>query len=343
MPVVKADAYNHGAVEVSRILVSQGVRFLAVASAEEGVALRRAGIKIGIVILSDFLPSERDLLVQYDLAPVLYAVAHVREFSALATKAGRVLPFHLKVDTGLTRLGMLATGADIVEQIRNTENVSLQGVMTHLASAEDFDSPQSASQIDRFSDICAALMNMGSLPELLHMSSTNAIAYGRRDAWHSMVRPGLSLYGYVSPASGIPAERLLQVEPVLTWKASVLSVKDIPEGSLIGYGGSYRTTRPSRIAVLAAGYADGYPHSLGNVGQVIVNSRLAPIRGAVSMDLITIDVTDCPPVAPGDAAVLLGNTPEASMNAQDIADLAGTIPYVILCSIGRRVKRVYVD
>jgi alanine racemase len=238
---------------------------------------------------------------------------------------------------------MLATGADIVEQIRNTENVSLQGVMTHLASAEDFDSPQSASQIDRFSDICAALMNMGSLPELLHMSSTNAIAYGRRDAWYSMVRPGLSLYGYVSPASGIPAERLLQVEPVLTWKASVLSVKDIPEGSLIGYGGSYRTTRPSRIAVLAAGYADGYPHSLGNVGQVIVNSRLAPIRGAVSMDLITIDVTDCPPVAPGDAAVLLGNTPEASMNAQDIADLAGTIPYVILCSIGRRVKRVYVD
>jgi alanine racemase len=195
-----------------------------------------------------------------------------------------------------------------------------------------------------FESVCSQLANAGVQPPFLHLASTIPIAYGRRGAWKRMVRPGHAIYGYVSPvAKGTAPARLLDVRPALSWKASVLAVKDLPAGALVGYGGMFRTTQPTRIAVLAAGYADGIPHRLSNKGHVIVKGRLAPIIGAVSMDLTTIDITHCGPLAPGDSVILLGSEGNVSIDAQQIARVAGTISYSVLCGIHARVKRIYVD
>jgi alanine racemase len=343
MPVVKADAYNHGAIEVSRILVAEGVHRLAVASAEEGIALRQAGIEVEILLMADFLHDERDAIVDYNLTPVLHSIQHIGDLDDLAAKAQRCLGYHLKIDTGLSRLGMQATCQEILSAVQSSSNTTLRGVMTHLASAEDFISAQTDNQISAFLSTIDGLSSGEVKPPFIHLSSTNAIAYGRRQAWQNLVRPGLSIYGYVSHAFGDPREQLLQVKPALTWKSAVLAVKDLPEGTLVGYNGTFRTARPTRTAVLATGYADGYPQWLGNKGKVIVNGVLAPIIGAVSMDLITVDISDCPSVAPGGTVTLLGRQNGVSMDAQEIAALAGTIPYAILCNIGRRVSRQYVD
>jgi alanine racemase len=343
MPVVKADAYNHGAVEVSRVLAGEGVRWLAVASADEGVALRRAGIKCGIVLMADFLPGEREAVIEYDLTPVLHSLDQMRHLSAMAAKAQRTLPYHLKIDSGLSRLGTRANCAEITDALRAAPNIILQGLMTHFASAEDFTSSQTDEQIRTFLELCDGLRDRVADPAFIHLSSTNAVAYGRRKAWQSLVRPGLSLYGYISSSFGEAPECLLKVKPALTWKAAVLAIKDLPAGALVGYNAQFRTQRPTRAAVLAAGYADGYPHNLRNKGKVIVNGMLAPVIGAVSMDLITIDITDCPPLAPGDAVTLLGRQNSASMDALDVSALAGTIPYAVLCGIGKRVNRLYVS
>jgi alanine racemase len=179
-------------------------------------------------------------------------------------------------------------------------------------------------------------------PRVVHASSTSPVAYGRRGLWKTMVRPGLAIYGYVSPAEGSPPERLLAVRPALEWKAAVLQVKDIPEGATVGYGALFRAPKPMRIAVLGAGYADGYPHHLGNRSRVILKGRHAAVLGAVSMDLLTVDATGCPDLQPGDAATLLGEEGEARVDAAELARGAGTIAYTILCAIAARVKRFYV-
>jgi alanine racemase len=174
------------------------------------------------------------------------------------------------------------------------------------------------------------------------MSSTNPIAYGRRSAWANMVRAGHSLYGYVSPAKGDAPAKILEVRPALSWRATILAVKDLPAGALVGYGGTFRTERPTRIAVLAAGYADGVPHRMSNRGKVIAGGQLVPVVGAVSMDLTTIDITDVPALGPGDTVTILGREGAAELNAQQVARWAGTISYMVLCGINARVPRVYV-
>jgi alanine racemase len=216
--------------------------------------------------------------------------------------------------------------------------------MTHFASSANYATSQTDEQIRAFGVVCEQLSRAGVNPALLHMSSSTPIVYGRREAWRQMVRPGHAIYGYVSPiAKGTPPHAIVEVKPALTWKSAVLAVKDLPVGALVGYGGMFKATHAMRIAVLAAGYADGIPHRLSNKGRVIVKGHFAPIIGAVSMDLTTIDVTHCPPVEVGDAVTLLGREGEASIDAQQIARLAGTISYSILCGIHARVKRIYVD
>jgi alanine racemase len=216
--------------------------------------------------------------------------------------------------------------------------------MTHLASSANYATTQTEEQMRAFQDTCSALARAGVHPPILHLASSTPVAYGRKDAWQRMVRPGHAVYGYVSPvAKGAAPPRLLEVRPALTWKTAVLAVKDLPAGALVGYGGMYRTSQPTRIAVLAVGYADGIPHRLSNKGRVIANGHLAPIIGAVSMDLTTIDITHCPPIATGDAVTLLGSEGGVSIDAQQIARIAGTISYSVLCGIHARVKRMYID
>jgi alanine racemase len=340
--VVKADAYGHGAVEVSRTLVAEGARWLAVSSAEEGVALREAGIAARILVMADCQPFARDAVLEYKLTPVILSLDDLRGMDSFAAARGARLPYHLKVDSGMGRLGTLAAGPEIAAAVRAAGHLDLEGLMSHLASSADYSRTQTEQQRRAFEDLGRALAEAGIAPPFRHLSSTNAIAYGRRDAWYNMVRPGHLLYGYFAHARGPAPARVLNVKPALTWKASVLAAKDVPEGALVGYGGMFRAPHPMRIGVLAVGYADGLSHRLSNRGHAIAAGRLVPILGAVSMDLTTIDLTECPSIGPGDAVTLLGSEGDVSINAQQMARTAGTISYDILCGIRTRVARVYV-
>ncbi len=342
MPVVKADAYRHGAIEVSRTLEQQGARWLAVSNTEEGVALRDAGIQARILVMADFLPFTREAMLAYDLTPVIHSLEDLRELDRLAAARAQAFRYHLKIDTGMGRLGVCSDAASIGDAILNAKHVEIEGLMTHFASAANYQSTQTDDQLAVFDRLARGLNEAGIYPKLMHLSSTIPVAYGRRQAWRGMIRPGHAIYGYVSPARGHAPARILQVKPALTWRATILSVKEISAGSLIGYGGIFRAPRPMRVAVLAAGYADGIPHRLSNRGSVIVNGRLAPILGAVSMDLTSIDLTNSPETVAGDAVTLLGSEGDVSLDAQQIAKLAGTISYSVLCGIHARVKRVYV-
>jgi alanine racemase len=240
------------------------------------------------------------------------------------------------------RLGTRATTTEILATIAATPHARLEGLMTHFASAADFTSPQTAAQIDYFQSIVRQLGDAGIHAPLRHTSSTNAIGYARDTRGLTLVRAGHALYGYVSPARGDAPPQLLDVQPALTWKAKILAVKDLPEGALVGYGGSFRAPRPMRIGILGAGYADGIFHRLSNRGKVIADGRLTPILGTVSMDLTTIDLSHTTALSPGDEVTLLGTEGACSLDAQQIAKTAGTISYNILCSISARVRRVYV-
>jgi alanine racemase len=342
MPVVKADAYRHGAVEVSRVLEECGARWLAVSNTDEGVALRDAGIRARILVMADFLPFTREALLAYNLTPVIYSLADLAELDRLAAQRNQRVCCHLKIDTGMGRLGVRADTPAIAQAVLAAKNVQVEALMTHFASAGNYQNSQTDEQIALFEKTVAGLAAAGVDPQLLHLASTIPVAYRRQSSWRGMVRPGHAIYGYVSPARGHAPAQVLAVKPALTWRATILSVKDLPAGSLIGYGGMFRAPQPLRLAILAAGYADGIPHRLSNRGSVIVNGKLAPIVGAVSMDLTSIDVTGRPEVKVGDAVTLLGTEGDASIDAQEIAKLAGTISYSVLCGIHARVKRIYV-
>jgi len=342
MGVVKSDAYGHGAVEVARLLVAEGARWLAVSNASEGVALRKAGIPARILVMADCFPFEHPYLFEYSLTPVVHSLADLEVLDRQAEARGVRLPFHLKIDTGMCRLGTRAAPGEILAALSRARHLMLEGLMTHFASSADYASSQTDEQIAAFQTVLSELRRRGIEPEWIHLSSTNPVAYGRRNAWGNMVRVGHALYGYVSPAKGHAPGQLIKVRPALSWKARILSVKQLPAGSRVGYGGTFRTEQPTLIAVLAAGYADGVPHRLSNRGKVIAGGQLAPIVGAVSMDLTTIDITRVPDLKPGDAVTLIGEEGEAELNAQQIARWAGTISYCVLCGISPRVPRIYV-
>ena len=340
--VVKADAYGHGAVEVSRMLVEEGARWLAVSSVDEAVALRDAGIATRILVMAGFLRYEEEALVEYDLTPAVHALEDIAEVERLARARARPLRYHLKIDSGMGRLGTRATAAEIATAVGAARLAHLEGLMTHFASAADYTSSQTDEQIACFDALCRDLAAAGIRPQYIHLASTNAIGYGRREAWHNMVRAGHAIYGYLSPPRGPAPARVIEIQPALQWKAKILTVKEIPEGARVGYGGSFRASHPMRIAILGAGYADGVFHRMSNRGKVIAAGKLVPILGTVSMDLTTIDITHTEALRPGDEVTLLGREGDVSLDAQEIARVAGTISYNILCNISARVRRVYV-
>jgi alanine racemase len=346
MGVVKANAYGHGAVEVARILCEEGAKWLAVTCVEEGIALRRAGINCRILVMAGVMEWEHEALRDFRLTPVAHSLDDLRRFDAAMAPSGefpvKPVDVHLKIDTGMNRLGTCASAPEIAEAVSALRNVRVEGLLSHFASAADFTSEQTEAQIRVFGEMWSSLARHGIRPALMHFASTNAIAYPRRDAWLSLVRPGHAIYGYVSPARGQAPPPVLAVKPVLSWRTRIIEVKDIPAGSKVGYGGSFTASSPMRLAVLAAGYADGVPHRLSNSGKVIAGGRFAPIVGTVSMDLTTIDITQSPQLQPGDAVTLLGREGGVSLDAQQMARTAGTISYNVLCGISARVKRFYI-
>jgi len=328
MPVVKADAYRHGSVEVSRTLMAEGARWLAVSSVDEGIRLREHQIDARVLIMGGVLPWEHGLLKQYELTPVVHDLAEIAALDGV--------PYHLKVDSGMGRMGTRASAAEIAGAV----NAGLEGLMTHFASSADFTSPQTELQSERFEQIRQALREAGHDPAFVHMASTNPVVLPRRQTWQNMVRPGIAIYGYWTPGREAPRP-LLEVKPVLQWKASIVLVKDIERGSPLGYGAMYWAQRDTRIAVVGIGYADGLPHRLSNKGRMIAAGKLVPILGAVSMDLTILDITHAPHLKAGDTVTVIGNEGEASQDARHLARMAGTISYSVLCGISARVKRVY--
>jgi alanine racemase len=339
MAVVKADAYGHGAIEVSRVLCDEGARWLAVSSVDEGVTLRRAGINCRILVMAGVMQWEYPALGEFRLTPVAHSLDDLQRFD----QSGGDLDVHLKVDTGLNRLGTSAPAAEIANVIAGLRTVRVEGLLSHFASAADFSSPQTDEQIAAFDRIRKELSLAGVKPPVMHFASTNAVGYPRRAAWLSLVRPGHAIYGYLSQARGPAPAAVIAVKPVLSWRTRIIAVKDIPAGAKVGYGGTFVAPGPMRIAVLAAGYADGVPHRLSNRGKVIAGGILAPILGTVSMDLTTIDISRSPQLRAGDEVTLLGSEGGVSLDAQQIGRMAGTISYNVLCGISARVKRFYVD
>jgi alanine racemase len=323
--------------------VAEGARWLAVSSVDEGVHLRSGGIhQTRILVMGGFLPYEGEALAEYDLTPAVHSLDQMRELDELANACRKPIRYHLKIDSGMGRLGTRACPAEILATLAEMRTARLEGLMTHFASAADYTSPQTDEQLLYFHRLYDELRAGGVQVAHLHTSSTNAIGYGRTGGWHTMVRAGHALYGYLSPARGDAPAPLLKVRPALTWKAKLLAVKDIPEGALVGYGGSFRAPRPMRIGILGAGYADGLFHRLSNRGKVVADGKLTPIIGTISMDLTTIDLSHTAALGPGDEVTLLGAEGDASLDAQQIAKTAGTISYNILCSISARVRRVYI-
>src|ERR1017187_6963634 len=305
--VVKADAYGHGALEVARVLGAEGARWLAVSSVDEGVTLRRGGIQgIRILVMGGFLSYEGEAVAAYDLTPAVHSLDEIAQVERLALASGRAVRYHLKIDSGMGRLGTRASADEIRTALGQAPHAQLEGLMTHFASAADYTKKQTEEQLAYFDAICGRLEQAGVSPPYRHTSSTIAVGYGRRQGWHQLVRVGQALYGYVSPARGEAPPQLLDVKPALTWRAKLLAVKEVPEGALVGYGGTFRAPRAMRIGVLGAGYADGIFHRLSNRGKVIAGGQITPILGTISMDLTTIDLSHTTALGEGDDVTLLG-------------------------------------
>lgn len=341
--VVKANAYGHGAVPVALRLEREGCQWFAVSNAAEGAELRRAGIRGRILVMGGFAPFEMDAFFEHRLTPAVHSIAGLLELEERAAALGARLAVHIKLDTGMGRLGTREDAAELARAAAGLRQLEIEGIMSHLASASDFESRQTEEQLDAFDRALEALRAGGLEPRLVHIASSAPVCYGMGRALRQLVRAGLALYGYVPEALGSAPPVQAHLRPALQWKARIVALKDIPEGAPVGYHARWRAPRPSRVAVVAAGYADGVPHTLAGRGHVVAGSALAPIVGAVSMDVISVDITECPPLAPGDAVTLIGSEGLVRHDAADFAREAGVIPYVILCGLGNRVVRIYRD
>jgi len=343
LAVVKADAYGHGAVPVSRALEAAGVRFLGVALVEEGLALREAGLRTDILVLSGAYDGGWETMLEHRMIPVVFRPEHLTALEAAARARGVTARAHLKIDTGMGRLGVLP--ADVpafLEAARACRRIELEGLCSHFANADLADAALTGLQVTRFRTALGQMRSAGFDPRWRHLSNSAgllALPEARDGLEMNLARPGLALYGLV-PAPWLRPARLL--EPILSWKTAVVHVKSVPPGTPISYGSTWTAARPSRIATLPVGYADGWSRLLSNRGAVLLRGHRAPIVGRVCMDLCMVDVTDIPGAEVGDEVVLLGRQGTEMQDAHQLAALQGTIAYDVLCAIGARVPRVVV-
>jgi len=345
--VVKADGYGHGAVECARALESEGAEWLGVTDAAEGLALRGAGSEARILLMTGIWKGEEDGIVAQNLTPTIWEPWHIATLERVAGQRRYVLPVHLKLDTGMNRLGASKDALPhLCEMLSACKHLSLEGVSTHFASAEVLDAADAVRQMKRFEEGLAVLQNYGLQPRLVHMGNSAAMS-ARPETWKTMARPGIALYGYSlaftrggEPAAVAP----LPLRPVLSWKTRVLTVKEVAAGEAVGYMGTFVTKARSRIAVLPVGYADGYPRLLSNRARVIVGGEYAPVVGRVSMDLTIVDISHVRCAAVGDEVILIGKDGRSgkSVDAVELARLCESVPYEILCGISQRVPRVYI-
>jgi len=342
MAVVKADAYGHGAVQAAKVLSRAGADMFAVASLEEGIQLREAGVSSDILILGYTQPEWAQAVVQGDFIQTVYHLGLARALQREALSLNKTARVHVKIDTGMSRIGLLPEkAAYFVREIAASDGLSLDGVFTHLSCADDPGNDFSDEQLARFDDFLAQMDRHGVARPRIHICNSAGIV--RYPGAHAdMVRPGIVLYGlYPSPAF---AERFpLDLRPVMSVKTSIVELKTVPSGARISYGGTFVTKRPARIATMPAGYADGFSRALSNRGFVLVQGQRAPIVGNVCMDFLMADVTDVPGVSVNDEAVLAGKQGAERISFDEIAALMNAINYESVSLIGKRVPRVYTN
>ena len=355
LSIVKGNGYGHGGPQVAKALEKAGSDWFGVTCTDEGIAVREAGVRKPILVLTSFWPGEEERLLEYELTPVIHRCEQLEQLDRVAarraTKKGRKkVPFHLKMDTGMNRLGIAPSDVDcFAKQLGKCKHLELGGLFTHFASSEVLTNTrtgeQTRQQEERFYEGLDRMRALGIDPGLVHLANSAAIVT-RPETWADMVRPGAILYGYhpgYDPVEQRPEiEARLPVKQVMSLRTRIISIRTIPVGAGVGYNEKFVAARPTRIAVLAAGYGDGVHRSLGNRGTVLVRGALAPIVGIISMDVTMIDVTDVPLAAVGDVVTIHGRDGEKIHPANVIARSIGTVTSDLLCAVSQRVPRLYV-
>lgn len=333
--VVKADAYGHGAVPVATAALAAGVNYLAVSMTQEALELREAGIMAPILILGTMTEEHEKALVDYNITQTVYDLAVAQELSAATLQENKVAKVHLAVDTGMNRIGCRPEeAADLAEAISKLPHVELEGMFSHFASADEMDKSFAESQYRKFMEADRAIKDRGIQIPLVHIDNSAGITEMKHTEC-DMVRQGITLYG-LWPSDDV--ERCLDLKPALSLKAEVVFVKDVPAGEKIGYGCTYETKAPMKVATIPLGYADGYSRALSNRGYITIRGYKAPVVGRICMDQFMVDVTNVPGVHKGDEAVIFG---PGGVSLDQLAKWVGTIPYELMCLLSTRVPRKY--
>lgn len=339
MAVIKANAYGHGDIETASVLEELGCEFFGVAIPEEGARLRNAGIKTPIVLLGGIFPSQIEWLFTFDLTPVIFDIQTARLINDFAGASGGRRKVHVKIDTGMGRLGLLPSEvARFFEEFRELENLELEATLSHFSESEAEDRAFTEKQLALFLEAVGRIKAAGVDPGIVEISNSAAAAFFP-EASLNMVRPGIMLYG------SYPAPHLresIELRPAMSLKTSVMHLKTLEAGTPVSYGRTFITRRRSTIAVLPIGYGDGLSRALSNKGSVLVRGQRAPVAGIVCMDLTMCDVTGIPGVSAGDEVVLIGSQGDAVITAEEMAETAGTISYEVFCNLSARVKRRYI-
>lgn len=338
MAVVKADAYGHGVIPVAEAAVEAGADRLAVALPEEGRDLREAGFELPIQILGEVLPGQVSILVNNELIPTISKIETVELLNRLAEEKGITKKVHVKVDTGMGRIGVFPDNAvDFIKEIMSFKNIEVEGLMTHFAKADEEDKEYTYNQWDQFQMVIDRLAEENiEIP--IKQAANSATIIDLPHMALNMVRPGIMMYG-LRPSHEVDQDFTLK--PALSWKAKIVYLKEVPPGTGISYGATYITEDKAKIATIPMGYADGYSRLLSNKGEVLVNGQRAPIRGRVCMDQFMVEVTHIDDVEIGDEVVLIGKQGDSEFSATEMADIIGTINYEITCDITKRVPRIY--
>jgi alanine racemase len=342
MAVVKANAYGHGAVECARRLGSEGADWFGVALPEEGIELRAAGVTQPVLCLAGFWEGQAAACLQHKLVPSVYRLDLIEAIDLAAHDRGEVADVHVKIDTGMGRLGIrFDEVSDFVNAISRFKNIRVDGLMTHFAAADEPScGPLTHDQIERFEQAVAAFREHGYEPTYRHLANSAGI-FGQPTAWGNMVRPGGVLYGLWRDILA-PADRNQKFQPVMSLHSRITLLKWVLAGETVGYGCTFEASSKTLVATIPIGYHDGYRRALSNRGHAIIRGVSATVIGRISMDLTLVDVTSVPGVSLNDEVILMGHNAGLSISAEDLARTAGTLSYEVTCGIGERVPRVFI-